>query len=195
MANKSIQVILSLLALISLASAYHTIPGCQPELGICTNACEQIFTNLTNSNFTYMGGNQCTWNTDNASINWTYYAVMTSEGCNDAGWPGGECAWFGFAQIGGDNICPSYNTLGRQVNATDCGMDWNFDATKFNFNSDFFSGISHITTTTTINEAAYLAPIHLKAGKIVQPQQQPTPTTPQKGLLEQLMDWLNSLFT
>jgi hypothetical protein len=139
MDKRFIQVI-GLLALISLASAYHTIPGCQPELGICTNTCEQIFTNLTNSNFTYMGGNQCTWNTENASINWTYYAVMTPEGCNDAGFPGGECAWFGFSQIGGDNTCPSYNTLGRQVNATDCTMDWNFDATKFNFNSDFFSG-------------------------------------------------------
>jgi hypothetical protein len=56
--------------------------------------------------------------------------------------------------------------------------------------------IDCITTTTLVeNTAAYLPPIHLKAGKIVQPTapaNQPVQT--QQGFFEGLLDWFKSLF-
>jgi hypothetical protein len=89
--------------------------------------------------------------------------------------------------------CPSALALSRSVSISDCTCI-GACPDVFNFSNSYFIAMP-TTTTTTINEAAYLPPIHLKAGKIMQPQQQPTPIIPQKGLLEQLMNWLNSLFT
>jgi hypothetical protein len=50
-------------------------------------------------------------------------------------------------------------------------------------------------TTTTLGNAAYLPPIHLKAGKIMQvtpPANQPVQSS--KGLLEDFIQWLTNLF-
>jgi hypothetical protein len=211
MAKQFVQIALLLLM---IGCVYAAPLSCDSNAAICSTACESLFqVNATiYHDWTYDGGipaciapanysNPLEYVSPNATCDTFYSSVGLSTPHS------GECSEYDLIR-GSSIVCPSYTRMGREVNYSDCicypdpDMYGNVSCVRddnitsyFNFEDIFYTGPTTIpTTTTTLNEAAYLPPIHLINGKAVPPTTIPTQQLQTQNFLEGVLQWIKDLF-